>query len=139
MKNPFCRRQALNERVNEPEQLDRTPVELPLGTRRETKSIAEQIQDQIAIQLAKKQTGADQQTPDQILAELNDLDDPGPEHPYSQFEYVEMQDELVPGIDIPEQTQEAETNQESVEDSHSDAPLGQKAPESSEQQTHPDA
>ena len=40
------------------EHLDQTPVELPMGTRRESGlSIADQIQHQIAIQLAKKKPG----------------------------------------------------------------------------------
>lgn len=98
---PKDRRASLHESRGEKEKLSQTPIEIPLGTRREAQSLSDQIQQQIAIQLAKKQQGVDQQTPDQIYAELLDLDDPGPEHMYSQYEYENMEDTLMEGIDIP--------------------------------------
>lgn len=51
------RRRELMDRVNDPEQLDKTPIELPMDAKAHGKSIQEQIQEQIAIQLAKKIRG----------------------------------------------------------------------------------
>ncbi len=44
------------ERRNKGEVIDPTPIELPAGTRN-LPSVSQQIQEQIAIQIAKKQTG----------------------------------------------------------------------------------
>lgn len=49
-------RAVLNARRNPGEVIDPMPVEIPAGTRK-LPSINQQIQEQIAIQIAKKQTG----------------------------------------------------------------------------------
>lgn len=75
------------------------PIELPVGAVK-PQSISQEIQKQIAIELAKKQIGADQQTPDQIYAELMDLDEDESFTPTSQYEYTDMQSEIL-GDELP--------------------------------------
>lgn len=48
------RRQELMDRLNDPEVLDPTPVEIPADAVAHENNIEQMIQDQIRIQLAKK-------------------------------------------------------------------------------------
>jgi hypothetical protein len=52
------RRQAMMENIDPPEKLDQTPVEIPGNASAQGKTIERQIQEQIAIQMAKKNRGA---------------------------------------------------------------------------------
>lgn len=55
-KNEVSRRQALMDRID-PQEDPGEPVELPAGTH-QPKSVSIQIQEQIAIEIAKKHTGS---------------------------------------------------------------------------------
>ena len=58
MKTPDSVRGRKHTRRDPGERLDQTPLELPMGARVEKgQTIADQIQTQIAIQLAKKKPG----------------------------------------------------------------------------------
>jgi cell division protein FtsX len=92
------RMRKILESVTPGVKLDVKPVELPAGTRKQ-KSIAREIQDQIAIQIAIKQAqeGETLQTIGEIRDELLDLEDDLDKDPFfSQFEYIDMADELEP-------------------------------------------
>ena len=94
------RRANINSTSTAGDILDDTPLEIPAGHRR-LPSVAEEIQKQIAIQIAIKQNqeGGTLQTIDQIEAELLDLDDDETASPFfSQFEYENMR-EAIYGID----------------------------------------
>lgn len=56
-KTEQSRRQALMQRVNDPELLDPTPIEIPADAKQAGRSIEDQIQEQIALHLAKKHPG----------------------------------------------------------------------------------
>ncbi|AJK28231.1 hypothetical protein [Eel River basin pequenovirus] len=91
------RMQKILETVTPGSKLDDTPIEIPAGTRT-GKSISEEIQEQIAIQIALKQKaeGSELQTIGEIKAELLDLEEDEPPAFFSQFEYLDMVDELEP-------------------------------------------
>lgn len=55
-KSPLTGRAGHHARKNPGEVIDPKPVELPMGTRK-LPSVNQQIQEQIAIQIAKKQRG----------------------------------------------------------------------------------
>jgi hypothetical protein len=120
----ISRMQRLLETVHPGSKLDDTPVELPAGTRKQ-KSISQEIQDQIAIQIAIKQAqeGNDLQKIGDIRAELLDLDDDQDNDPFfSQYEYIEMADELEP-FEESAPTEEGvnnEPNRETENDGQSD-------------------
>ncbi len=90
MKNVSPRQQH-KDRVDPGEVLSKTPIEVPLDQQQSGRSIAQQIQDQIAMQLAKKDQGVNQQSAAEILAELQDLEPDDPDPPWtSQFEVQEL-------------------------------------------------
>ncbi len=51
------RKAAQNKKRNPGEVIDKTPAEIPAGTH-VLPSVSQQIQEQIAIQIAKKETGS---------------------------------------------------------------------------------
>jgi hypothetical protein len=51
------RRQELMDRKNDPEVLDPTPIEIPADAVAGARSVEDMIQEQIAIQIAKKKSG----------------------------------------------------------------------------------
>jgi hypothetical protein len=57
-KQEVSRRRELMDRVNEPEKLDPTPMEIPLDAKADGRALEDMIQEQIAIQIAKKKSGA---------------------------------------------------------------------------------
>lgn len=78
------------------DKLDDTPVELPAG-KRVGPSMAREIQEQIAIQIALKQGPREAQTIGEIEAELEELErEEYEEKGFPQFEYLEMADEYEP-------------------------------------------
>lgn len=80
------------------DKLDDTPIELPAG-HFQRKSVAQEIQEQIAIQIALKQSAAGEgelQTIAEIEAELEALDSDEEPNPYPEYQYIEMVDD---GID----------------------------------------
>jgi hypothetical protein len=77
------------------DKLDQTPIELPVGHHNARKSAAQEIQEQIAIQIALKQatSGAPHlQTIGEIEAELADLDPDENTAFYEQHSYLDMPD-----------------------------------------------
>lgn len=48
------RRKVFHDQVDPGEDLDRTPVEIPVSARNTGKALEQQIQEQIALQIAKK-------------------------------------------------------------------------------------
>lgn len=89
------------------DKLDDTPVELGIG-KRVARSASKEIQEQIAIQIALKQNaeGAELQTIGEIEAELMDLEEDNDDPFFSQYEYIDMADEIGPG-ELPEEQGEA--------------------------------
>jgi hypothetical protein len=51
------RRQAIMDTPSVPEELDPTPIEIPADAKAAGKSVEQQIQEQIAIHMAKKSSG----------------------------------------------------------------------------------
>ncbi len=56
-KQPLGRRQEFMDKREGREGPPGDPIELPMGTSRPAKTMAQQIQEQIAIQLSKKPSG----------------------------------------------------------------------------------
>lgn len=79
------------------DKLDDTPIELPAGHHKQPKSIAQEIQEQIAIQIAMKQVkdNDELQTIGEIEAELEDLEneDFKPTAGIPEYDYIEMDSE----------------------------------------------
>ena len=97
------RRRFLMDRRDPGQKMDQEPVEIPIGMMEPEINIADEIQRQIAMQIARRNTPAPgaKETADTIYAELNDLEDDEPDqNPYSQYEYVNMDDHLMDGIDL---------------------------------------
>jgi len=57
------RREIIRDTPVIPEELDPVPVELPLDAKAAGKSVEQQIQEQIAIHMAKKQSGTSSSPP----------------------------------------------------------------------------
>ncbi len=95
MKEQQSRRRSFMDAKDKGEPNPGEPLELPMGTH-QPKSISNEIQQQIAIQIAKKQRGDEKQSPEQIFAELNDLEEPDNDPPWSsQYEYTDMHSEIM--------------------------------------------
>ena len=120
----FIRRLAFTETPGDV--LDDTPLELPAGTRRE-RSASQEIQEQIAIQIAMKEaaSGEPLQTVEQIAAELNDLDEDEDDPFFTPFEYIAMVDDIGPGDLINPTGDHAPTETEGDTDGQSTGTAGQ--------------
>lgn len=57
-KKPVSRRQAFRDAPTDPDPLKRTVTEIPLDAKAPGRSIEDEIQRQIAMQIAKKKSGA---------------------------------------------------------------------------------
>jgi len=113
-KNNVSPRQKHHDQVDPGEVNNGVPLEIPMGQEPSARSIAQQIQDQIAIQLSKKGMGVEQQTPEQILAELQDLEPDDPDPPWtSQYQVQDL---------IEEELQMDEMDPEGAENLHEVAP-----------------
>jgi hypothetical protein len=140
MSEPQSRRQAFREKRAEPEKLDPTPIEIPVDARTPGNSVAEQIQQEIARQLAKKQYGPQEMGAAEILQELQELevDDLPDELPvFSQYEYENMPDELIPGVDLDEEEAAVLAGQEGDSENHPPGSPSDAPPDSSLPNTEP--
>lgn len=121
-KEQFSRRRSFQDAVDPGDITDPgEPIEVPLGSYKPD-GISDEIQRQIAIEIAKKGMG-ERQTPEQIFAELNDLEEDDSSPPWSsQYEYTDMHSEIMgdelmqlPEADDIQQEEEPIVEKESVE------------------------
>lgn len=90
----------------EGDKLDDTPIELPAGHHR-LKSAAQEIQEQIAIQIALKQAqnGEKLQTIGEIEAELEELENDSVVTDFPEYDYIELGDHYEADAELPAATE----------------------------------